>query len=57
VALQQNPDSATYYSGTIPQRPIRRRLHVIPRFTTTKGGEYCFMPSIRGLQWLADLDT
>jgi deferrochelatase/peroxidase EfeB len=42
---------------TIPQRPIRRRLHGIPRFVTTKGGEYCFMPSIRALHWLADLDT
>ena len=42
---------------TIPKRPVRRRLHGIPRFVTTKGGEYCFMPSIKGLQWLADLDT
>jgi Dyp-type peroxidase family len=42
---------------TIPQRPIRRRLHGIPRFVTTKGGEYCFVPSIRALRWLADLDT
>jgi Dyp-type peroxidase family len=42
---------------TIPQRPVRRRLHGIPRFVSTKGGEYCFMPSIRALHWLADLDT
>jgi Dyp-type peroxidase family len=42
---------------TIPKRPVRRRLHGIPRFVTTKGGEYCFMPSIRALHWLADLDT
>jgi deferrochelatase/peroxidase EfeB len=42
---------------TIPRRPVRRRLHGIPRFVTTKGGEYCFVPSIRALRWLADLDT
>ncbi|HVG00840.1 MAG TPA: Dyp-type peroxidase [Chloroflexia bacterium] len=42
---------------TVPRRPVRRRLHGIPRFMTTKGGEYCFMPSIRALHWLADLDT
>jgi len=42
---------------TIPKRPVRKRLHGIPRFVTTRGGEYCFVPSVRGLQWLADLDT
>jgi Dyp-type peroxidase family len=49
-----NDGSGTF---TIPRRPVRRRLHGIPRFVTTKGGEYCFLPSIRALQWLADLDT
>jgi len=42
---------------TIPRRPIRRRLKGLPHFATTKGGEYCCVPSIRGLHWLADRDT
>ena len=42
---------------TIPHRPVRKRLQGIPRFVTTRGGEYCFLPSIRALHWLANLDT
>ena len=38
---------------TIPQHPIRRRLHGLPRFVTVLGGEYCFMPGLRALKWLA----
>jgi Dyp-type peroxidase family len=49
-----NDGSGTF---TIPQRPVRRRLHGMPRFVSTRGGEYCFLPSIRGLQWLAELDA
>jgi Dyp-type peroxidase family len=41
---------------TIPQHPIRRRLHGLPRFVTVLGGEYCFMPGLRALKWLAALD-
>jgi hypothetical protein len=44
-------------SLTIPQRPIRRRLQDLPPFVVTRGGEYCFAPGLRALQWLADLDT
>jgi len=42
---------------TIPQSPIRRRLNGLPRFVVTRGGEYFFGPGLRGLRWLADLDT
>jgi Dyp-type peroxidase family len=42
---------------TIPQRPVRRRLQQIPRFMTTTGGEYLFMPGIRALNWLANLNN
>jgi Dyp-type peroxidase family len=40
---------------TAPRRPVRRRLQGIPRFVVTRGGEYCFMPSLRALRWLAEL--
>ncbi|MFG2847000.1 Dyp-type peroxidase [Kitasatospora sp. NPDC048296] len=40
---------------TIPQRPIRRRLHGVERFVITRGGEYFFLPSIGALRWLAGL--
>ena len=42
---------------TIPKRPIRRRLPGLPDFVVNRGGEYCFMPGLRALRWLADLDT
>lgn len=39
---------------TVPRRPVRKRLHGIPQFVVTRGGEYCFMPSMSALRWLAD---
>jgi len=42
--------------ATIPERPIRRRLHDLPSFVVTRGGEYCFMPGLSALRWLADLN-
>ena len=43
-------------SGTygIPHRPLRRQLHGVPRFVVTRGGEYCFLPSLSALSWLGD---
>ena len=52
VGPHDDPDSFT-----IPQRPIRRRLQDLPPFVVTRGGEYCFAPSLSALRWLAELDT
>jgi hypothetical protein len=40
---------------TIPKRPIRKRLHGLPQFVVVRGGEYCFMPGLNALKWLASL--
>jgi Dyp-type peroxidase family len=42
---------------TVPRKPVRRRCQGIPQFVVTRGGEYCFMPGLRALRWLADLQT
>lgn len=52
VIAGANDGSGTF---TIPHYPIRRRLHGLPRFVVTRGGEYCFMPGIRALHWLGNL--
>ena len=49
VGLQQ--DGATF---TIPQEPVRRRIHGIETFNVLRGGEYFFVPSLSALRWLAD---
>ena len=40
---------------TIPRQPIRRRLQGLPPFVVTRGGEYCFVPGLQALDWLAGL--
>ncbi|MFG2919418.1 Dyp-type peroxidase [Kitasatospora sp. NPDC048298] len=40
---------------TIPRRPLRRRLAALPRFVVTRGGEYCFLPSLTALRRLGGL--
>lgn len=42
---------------TAPRKPVRRRCQGIPQFVVTRGGEYCFMPSLSALRWLAELET
>ena len=50
VGLQE--DGATF---TIPQDPVRRRIHGIQTFNVLRGGEYFFMPSLSALRWIGDL--
>ena len=42
---------------TIPKQPIRLHLKGLPAFVVNRGGEYCFMPGLRALSWLAKLNT
>ena len=42
---------------TVPRKPVRRRLQGLPNFVVTRGGEYCFMPGLRALRWLSNLQT
>ena len=39
----------------VPRRPVRQRMNGLPRFVVTRGGEYCFLPSLRALRWLGDI--
>jgi len=41
---------------SIPRRPIPQRLRGLARFVTTRGGEYCFMPGLRAMRWIAELE-
>ncbi|HMA43000.1 MAG TPA: Dyp-type peroxidase [Gemmatimonadales bacterium] len=43
-------------SVTIPGKPVRRRLQNLPSFVVTRGGEYCFLPGLRALRWLSELE-
>ena len=51
IGVQQ--EGATF---TIPQEPVRRRLHGINTFNVLRGGEYFFMPSLSALKWLGELE-
>jgi Dyp-type peroxidase family len=59
TTAEKDPLVAGSHSGqfTIPKQPIRRRLQGIPSFVVNRGGEYAFMPGLRALRWIADLDT
>ena len=55
---EQDPllgDAAMSGTYTIPAHPVRRHLKGLPQFVILQGGEYCFMPGIKALKWIADL--
>jgi Dyp-type peroxidase family len=39
----------------IPKRPVRKTIKGLPAFTTCRGGEYFFLPGLKGLRYLAGL--
>ncbi len=52
--IGSNEDGGNF---TLPRKPVRKRLQGIPQFVITRGGEYCFMPGLRALRWLSELNT
>jgi len=42
---------------SFPRRPLAMRLKGLSRFVVTRGGEYCFLPGLRALQWLGELES
>lgn len=48
-----DPRGTAHDGFTIPMDPIRIRLHGMPRFVSTLGGDYFFVPSISALQYFA----
>ncbi|HKR11265.1 MAG TPA: Dyp-type peroxidase [Pyrinomonadaceae bacterium] len=56
----KDPITGSNESGgafSVLRKPLRKRFQGIPNFVITRGGEYCFMPSLSALRWLADLQT
>jgi Dyp-type peroxidase family len=46
----------TEINFTLPRKPVRKRCTAIPQFVVTRGGEYCFMPSLSALRWLSEFE-
>jgi Dyp-type peroxidase family len=42
---------------SVPRRPLAMRLKGLSRFVVTRGGEYCFLPGLRALRWLGELES
>lgn len=45
------------FDMTIPKRPIRQKIKRLPAFTTVRGGAYFFLPGMRGLHYLTNLQN
>lgn len=56
---ERDPLAASIHEGeahfTMPGVPVRSRVQGLPRFVTTKGGGYFFIPGRRAIAWLAAL--
>ena len=55
LANERDPNVGLQEDGamfTIPQDPVRRRIHGIETFNVLRGGEYFFLPSLSALRWL-----
>jgi Dyp-type peroxidase family len=50
-----NQDGTLEYK--IPRRPIRKKIVGLPAFTTVRGGAYFFLPGIKALNYLANLEA
>lgn len=37
---------------SVPDEPVRRRLHELPKFVQVRGGGYFFLPGVRALRYL-----
>jgi Dyp-type peroxidase family len=42
---------------SFPRRPLPMRFKGLSRFVVTRGGEYCFLPGLRALRWLGELNS
>ncbi len=40
---------------TVPREPLRNRIKSVPRFVTTRGGAYFFLPGLKALTYLSAL--
>ena len=52
-AVGAQPDGGGRF--TVPDDPVRHRMDGLPRFVTTRGGAYLFLPSVRALTYLATM--
>ncbi|MDA0166043.1 Dyp-type peroxidase [Solirubrobacter ginsenosidimutans] len=58
LGAERDPNVGLQEAGatfTIPQTPVRRRIHEIETFNALRGGEYFFLPSLSALRWIANL--
>jgi Dyp-type peroxidase family len=42
---------------SFPRRPLAMRIKGLSQFVLTRGGEYCFLPGLRALRWLGELES